>query len=396
MARLLFVHDDARLAERVQRHMAQRVPDWEFMASGTVPDAWRIVEEWRPHAVAALAKPPDLDGIELLARVQHAWPGTVRVVLGADEDAEHGLRSLRIAHRAVPEPVEPAALLEVLRRMVLLADLVGRPGVREMLGRIGSLPAVPSVYTRLSRRLADSNASVFELGELVAMDSVLATQVLRMANSAYFGRHAPVTKIEAAAARLGTRLLRSLVLSAEVYGRFPVSPFMAERLEALQAHASLVARIASSIEPAAAWKDDAFTAGLLHDVGKLLLAAHVPDVHASIVREAERTRRTEHEVEWQRLGVHHGTLGACLLGMWGLPSVILEAVHEHHDPVRELPTPLTPSLAVALADRLAHAAARPEGVDEVLGPWPQAVLDDPRWPAWRELAADPGGIDAAA
>ena len=127
--------------------------------------------------------------------------------------------------------------------------------------RSAALPAVPSVYTRLSRRLEDPNASVYELSEMIAADTTLAVQVLRIANSAYFGRHQRVTRLESAAARLGTRLLRSLVLMAEVYGRFPVSPFIAERLEALQEHASLVARIASNLEPSAPWRDDAFTAG---------------------------------------------------------------------------------------------------------------------------------------
>jgi putative nucleotidyltransferase with HDIG domain len=191
-------------------------------------------------------------------------------------------------------------------------------------------------------------------------------------------------------------LLRSIVLTAEVYARFPVSPFMAERLEAMQQHASVVARIASSLEPTAAWKDDAFTAGLLHDIGKLLLAAHLPDVHSSIVREAERTHRLEHEVEVQRLGVHHGTLGACLLGMWGLPSVILEAAHAHHEPMAILPQPLTPVLAVTVADRLAHEIsplAAPNAVPALL---PLAIRSDPRWPAWHDLAAQCAGPQADA
>jgi putative nucleotidyltransferase with HDIG domain len=388
MVRLLIVHDDSKLLDRLQRHLASREPTWEIQCAASVSDAWAAIESWEPAAVVALAKPPAVDGVELLARLQHSRPGTVRVVLGADADAEHSLRSLRIAHRAVAEPVDPGELLEVLRRMLLLTELVTRPGVREMLGRIGSLPAVPSVYTRLSQRLRDPNASVYELSQMIASDATLATQVLRIANSAYFGRHQPVTRIEAAAARLGTRLLRSIVLTAEVYARFPVSPFMAERLESLQQHASLVARLASSLEPPAAWKDDAFTAGLLHDIGKLLLAAHLPDVHASIVREAERTHRLEHEVELQRLGVHHGTLGACLLGMWGLPSVILEAAHAHHEPLAILPQPLTPVLAVAVADRLAHEVSPLAAPNAIPAPLPLAIRSDPRWPHWHALAAE--------
>jgi HD-like signal output (HDOD) protein len=396
MARLLFVHDDLSTTERVVRLIAQREPGWGINTAASEDDAWDVIEGWAPDAVVAAARPPGLDGLRLLVRVRDHHPRVVRIALGVDPDAEQGLRTLRIAHRALVEPVDAGALLELLRRMLLLTSLVSQPRLRELLGRIESLPPVPSVYTKLSRRLEDPNASVFELGEMVSADSTLAAQVLRMANSAYFARHQRVTKIEAAAARLGTRLLRSLVLAAEAFGRFPVSPFMVERLEALQAHASLVARIASSLEPQAAWKDDAFAAGLLHDIGKLLLAAHLPEQHAGIVREAERTHRPEHDVELQHLGLHHGTLGACLLGMWGLPSVVLEAAHLHHEPLQQLPAVLDPVVAVTVANGLAHAVHDPDHAFDHMRPWADALLADPRWPAWRDLATEAAQAEEAA
>ena len=255
---------------------------------------------------------------------------------------------------------------------------------------------MPSVYTRLSRRLDDPNVSVYELSEMVSADTTLAVQVLRVANSAYFGRHQRVTQLEFAAARLGTRLLRSLVLMAEVYGRFPVSPFIAERLESLQEHASLVARVASNLEPNAPWREEAFTAGLLHDSGKLLLASHLPDVHTSIVRDAERTGTPEFEVEVQRLGIHHGTLGACMLGMWGLPSVVLDAARAHHSSLVRLPEALNPVLAVTIADHLVHAVVTPPGMSGHRLQMLELLAADPRWPRWSELAAEAGQQESEA
>ncbi|MBI5170273.1 MAG: HDOD domain-containing protein [Candidatus Eisenbacteria bacterium] len=310
----------------------------------------------------------------------------MRVLVGVQGADENALRALRIAHRAVPEPVEIHTLLEAIRRTLLLRELVSNDAVRDLLGKIGKLPPVPSVYARLTTRLEDPSVSVFELGRIVAEDPALSAQVLKIANSAYFSHGTPVTQIAAAAARLGTRLLRSLVLTAEVYSRLPISPFMVERLERLQKHSSLVARIASTLEPGVAWKDDAFTAGLLHDVGKLLMASQEPALHEQIVVEAESTGRCEHEVEMERLGAHHGTLGACLLGMWGLPSPILEAVRGHHDVPLVLPTPLTPGSAVALGDLLAHATdPDPTGTSQS-APGLPAAMRDPRWPVWFEQA----------
>ncbi len=388
MYRILFVHDDVRLCERVTRSLATREPEWEIQSSSREDEAWAQVREWDPTAIVVAARPPALDGVRLLARVRDLRTDTVRIIVGVDADAEHGLRTLRLAHRALPDPFEVSALHEMLKRMLLLSEVVAQPAVRRILAQIGSLPAVPSVYTRLSRRLDDPSASVYELSEMIASDSTLAVQVLRIANSAYFGRHQRVTRLESAAARLGTRLLRSLVLMAEVYGRFPVSPFIAERLESLQEHASLVARIAANLEPNAPWRDDAFTGGLLHDIGKLLLASHLPDVHTSIVRESERTGTEEFMVELQRLGIHHGTLGACMLGMWGLPSVVLDAARSHHAPLLIVPEKLDAVLAVTIADHLAHAAVAPPSVAGARSRTLELLAADPRWMRWCDLAAE--------
>ena len=390
MSRILFVHDDPRLCERVKRLLAAREPEWEVLTSTREDEAWMLVRELEPNAIVVAARPPELDGVRLLTRVRDLRTETVRIIIGVDADAEHGLRTLRLAHRALPDPFEVPALHEMVKRMLLLSEVVAQPAVRAVLAQMGSLPAVPSVYTRLSRRLDDPNVSVYELSEMVSADTTLAVQVLRVANSAYFGRHQRVTQLEFAAARLGTRLLRSLVLMAEVYGRFPVSPFIAERLESLQEHASLVARVASNLEPNAPWREEAFTAGLLHDSGKLLLASHLPDVHTSIVRDAERTGTPEFEVEVQRLGIHHGTLGACMLGMWGLPSVVLDAARAHHSSIVRLPEALNPVIAVTIADHLVHAVVTPPGMPGHRLQMLELLAGDPRWPRWSELAAEAG------
>ncbi|MFN8587117.1 MAG: response regulator [Candidatus Eisenbacteria bacterium] len=385
MRRVLVVHDDSVGLERLRRALQQREPGWEMLSAFSVEDAWNEIERAAPDVVVTAAR-PQLDGVALLARIRDTHPDVVRVLVGVEGADENALRTLRIAHRAVPEPVDIYALLEAIRRTLLLRELVSHPATRDLLGKIGKLPPVPSVYARLTSRLDDPSVSVFELGRIVAEDPALSAQVLKIANSAYFSGGHPVTQIAAAAARLGTRLLRSLVLTAEVYSRLPISPFMVERLERLQRHSSFVARIASTLEPGVAWKDDAFTAGLLHDTGKLLMASQEPVLHERIVREAEQSGRCEHEVELEMLGAHHGTLGACLLGMWGLPSPILDAVRLHHELPTVLPTPLTPNVAVALADLLAHATEPDPLGTARTSPMLHIATRDPRWGGWFEQA----------
>ncbi len=384
--RILCVHDDPDQLEHLRRMLLERHPEWQVRLESSTSRGVEAFHQWNPDAVLAAVRPPAVDGIDLLMQVRDAKSETIRVAMGSTTLSDASLRTLKIAHRVVPEDVGSLDLAEVLRRSVLLRDLVSPQPLRQLLGEIGTLPAVPRVYAELTRRLSDPSVSVVELGELVAEDMTLAAQVLRMANSAYFGRDRSVTSLTDAAARLGTRLLRSLVLSAELYGGFPMPAAYKPHLEELQRHAALVARIASGLEPRAAWNDDAFAAGLLHDVGKLVLMSRVTERYIAVEQEARESCRPLDEVELQRFGAHHGTVGACLLGMWGLPSTVLEAVHGHHGLALDVPQRLNPARAVALADRLAHDVTDPESVREMRPALPITLLTDPRCTWWREMA----------
>lgn len=385
MRRVLCVHDDPVVLETLRRELLEQEPDWDVRLSRDEDAAMATIHAWTPDVVCAAIRPPVLDGIVLLTRVRDRSPETIRIALGGLEKEEL-MRAHKIAHRAVEEQAEGSLFVETLRRPLVLRDLVTSPPLRSMLGKVGRLPAAPHVYAELTRRLADPHASVAQLANLVQEDTVLAAQVLRIANSAYFGRDRAVSSLPDAAARLGTRLLRSLVLTAEVYGGFAIPPRWTRYVDKVQKHASQVARLASSLEPQASWTEDAFTAGLLHDIGKLVLLARVPDLFADLLDDAAASERDLHEVELGRLGAHHGTLGACVLGMWGLPSVIVEAVHGHEDPPAELPQALDARCAVAIANRLAHDASDPEAARRRRPPLTVAVLTDPRWGWWREMA----------
>ncbi len=383
MTRVLCVHPEPEGLERFRRILLEHRRSWSVdLAVDAVTARERFVANPVDAVVAVVT--PEFDGMQFLREVRDQRSEVIRLLMGRDlDDAQ--VRSLKVAHRVLPMDCEPALFIETLGRTLTMRELVQQPRIRELLGRVGHLPVAPKVYAELTRRLDDSNASVDQLAALVAADAGLAAQVLRIANSAYFGRDLSVTNLDVAAARLGTRLLRSVVLAAEVFERFPVSA-AALSLDELQRHSSLVARIASGLDPRAAWKDDAFTAGILHDVGKLVIASRLPDLWREIQTTAKRSGRAVHEVEREMLGVDHGALGACLLGMWGLPSTVIEAVHRHHRVSLEGDLLLEPTLAVTLADRLAHDLSR-EGLRPATAADPAVVSHaDPRWPWWREMA----------
>lgn len=383
MPRILCVHPEARELETWRRALLDPRRGWEVEVFTAVGAAWERLHAAPPDLVMApltLA----LDGRVLLQQVREAHPGVARVLVGAGVLDERASEGQRVAQRVLPDDLPAGEMVESLSHLLKLRELVERPELRRVLGRVGQLPAAPSVHARLVRRLRDPNATLSEFADIVGEDPALSAQVLRLANGAYFGRGQSVTGLEAAAARLGTRLLTSIVLAAEAFGGLGPVP-ASFSIEAFQQHSTLVARIATGLEPRAPWNDDAFTSGLLHDVGKLLIATQLPAEHEQIRRQHERSGEALWQIERRVLGTDHGELGASLLGQWGLPTAVLEAVHHHHGLALEGEIVLDPVMAVTIADRLAHEVERFAPGTTAANPG-AISFGDPRWPWWRELA----------
>ena len=383
MPRVLFVHPDADELEVWRRMLLEQRHDWEVELYTAVGPAWMRLTEAPPDLVVA-PMCVALDGRVLLTQVRDEQPAVARVLVAGGVCDERAVEGQRIAQRVLPDDAEPAQFVETLSQVLKQRELVSQPELQAVLGRVGQLPAAPDVHARLVRRLRDPNATLSEFAGLVAEDSGLAAQVLRLANGAYFGRGQSVGNLEGAAARLGTRLLTSIVLAAEAFGRFG-TPAAGFSMDAFQQHSTLVARIATGLEPRAAWIDNAFTAGLLHDVGRLIIAAQMPKDYARIEKRAAKEGLPRHVIERELLGTDHAAMGASLLGQWGLPTAVLEAVQHHHAVSLAGDITLDASLAVAVADRLAHDVERFAPGTTAANPGAIAA-GDPRWPWWRELA----------
>jgi HD-like signal output (HDOD) protein len=181
----------------------------------------------------------------------------------------------------------------------------------------------------------------------------MAAKVLQLANSAYFGRSRPVDDVGQAIGYLGLNALKALTLSVEAMAAFaPARRIDGFSIERLQRHSALVARITRRLlgrEHA----DGAVAAALIHEVGLLVLASREPDYLAEALAQAEAEGRPLAEVERELRGFTHAEVGAHVLGLWGLPHAIVEAVAYHHDPAAAHDPQLDAVTAVHVANALA-------------------------------------------
>ncbi|MEW6263119.1 MAG: HDOD domain-containing protein [Thermodesulfobacteriota bacterium] len=226
------------------------------------------------------------------------------------------------------------------------------PDIKNHLSRIGRLAAMPQVVWQLMDALADDTTRAASLEKIIESDMALASKVLSLANSAFYGLHRQVTSINRAVVIIGFKELGFLSLGSGLADFFDLKKVPAGfDGQGLWLHCLAVSWTARELAERAFHLNagEVMVAGLLHDLGKLVLAAHLPDQLARIM---EQTRQgvPYHEAE-TRVGLPHTLLGHCLAENWGLPAVHATVIRNHHAPPADGPHQAAVNL-VALADGL--------------------------------------------
>jgi putative nucleotidyltransferase with HDIG domain len=294
-----------------------------------------------------------MDGAELLRIVSERWPETIRIVLSGDADEHQILRLVPYAHQYLSKPCEAQQLEKIIDRCLRLQQLLQQHDLRALVGRINRLPAMPSVYKELRYALASDTVSTREVARIVSEDAIIAAKVLQLVNSAFFRLARRITNIEQAVNYLGFTAIRNLTLSVEVFSQWPQGQGQAVlNLEYLQSHVHRVAAAARTLASGSVAADDAMLAGLLHDIGYWILAQECREELGRTVELAKRERLALHEAEMRVFGASHAELGAYLLGIWGLPYPVIDAVAHHHVPLSVKPSELDLLAVLAIAHSL--------------------------------------------
>jgi putative nucleotidyltransferase with HDIG domain len=339
MKRILFVDDESPVLEALRARLHRLADRWEmhFVESGE-----RAVEELERgvfDVVITDMRMPRMDGAELLCIVSERWPDVIRIVLSGYAESEQTVRLVPYAHQYLSKPCEPKQLESVIDRCQRLHQLLRQQNLRAIVGRIKKLPAMPRVYAQLRSALGRDTVTAGEVARIVADDAVIAAKVLQLVNSAFFRLARRITNIEQAVNYLGFVAIRNLTLSVEVFSHWPdSSPTMSLNFERLQSHAHLVAGASRALAGASVTADDALLAGLLHDIGYWILAHECATDLTRSIETAARLGIPLHEAETQVIGASHAEIGAYLLGIWGLPYPVIDAVAHHHTPLSVKPS----------------------------------------------------------
>ncbi|MEN0110627.1 MAG: response regulator [Planctomycetota bacterium] len=335
--RILFVDDEPNVLSGLRRMLRSERSAWDMaFCDGGAAALERLAAEPADVVVTDM-RMPGMDGAELLRRVRDRHPDTVRIVLSGHSDQELTLRAIGPAHQYLSKPCEPDQLRNVISAAVTLHRRVSSERVRLIVESVDALPSLPEVYVQLVEEMSSPTASVDAAGRLVAADLGMSAKVLQLVNSSFFGLPVRVSDVPHAVALLGLGVIKPLVLSGGVFRQFEGSDLGGLSLRRLTAHSTRVAVRARDVLEAETHADgetlsDALLAGMMHDVGRLVLAQARPGDYSQVTAECHDAPHRLAELEREAFGATHAEVGGHLMQLWGLPAPLVEAVTLHQTP----------------------------------------------------------------
>ena len=338
---VLFVDDEPNVLASLRRLLRKEGYGLVFASGGQ--EALDILETTPVDLVVSDVLMPEMDGVTFLKHVKDRYPGTIRLILTgyASKDFVKQALAEECANEVLAKPWEDEKLKAAIRQSLERSDDQRQEGewLHSVINSLSSLPTLPQVYLEIKEALADqANLSVDRIARIVEQDPSISLRLLKWANSAVFGQRNPVETVNRAVVVLGMEMVEGLVLTMSVFDALsteaPEIPDFGR--EAFWVHSSGCGAIAKMLlEARSADKTiaaQAFIAGLLHDIGKLVEDRYLHDMFAEAVSLALGREGLLHEAEQEIMGATHADIGNHLAEWWNLPSFVANAVRYHHTP----------------------------------------------------------------
>lgn len=356
MKRILFVDDEPKVLEGLRRMLRPLHRQWEMVFVPSGQEALERLGESSFDVIVSDMRMPSMDGAQLLQEVARRHPATVRIVLSGQCDRETVLQSVGPTHQFLTKPCDSEVLKSTVGRLCELRDRLIEPQRLELASGACSVPSAPWNHRELLAELELPKPSLKTIGRIVAEDPGMAGRVIQLVSSSFLGRPQRVSCPRQAVSLLGIETLKALAVQFDRITPFDSSGPSGPYMERLVRHGVACARLAEAITEAEQQEpqmvQDAYLAGLLHDIGLLVLAEEFSAQCLENLEVSNREGISVWEAERRTIGTTHADVGGYLLGLWGLPDPIIEAVTMHHCPSRTACDEFTALTAVHVANAM--------------------------------------------
>ncbi|MBI5324322.1 MAG: HDOD domain-containing protein [Ignavibacteriae bacterium] len=332
---ILFVDDEKDVIDGYKRMLFSMRKFWDqhFAISGE--EALNILAGNNIDVIISDMKMPVMDGTVLLGKVKELYPHILRIILSGHQDEIKIIMTTTLAHQFLLKPCDTNKIKQVVENAFSMRNNLENEKLLSIINGIGQLPTIPELYLEIEELMKFPDVSLDKISKVISRDPSITAKLLQTVNSAFFGLPRRVTNILEALSFLGTNTIKSLILYLQSFTGRNLPAEAITYYENIGNHSLQVAMIAKEIgkyeKQDKQVLDDIYISGILHDIGKLILM-QVPDYFGKMIELTTVKKLKSIEAESRLLGVTHEWAGAYLLGIWGLPSTVLEAIAYHHNP----------------------------------------------------------------
>ena len=355
--RILFVDDEELALRGLSRLLYPMRNEWEIEFLDSGEKALKRMEVAPFDVIISDMRMPGMNGAELLNEVMKRYPKTVRLILSGYADRELILKCVGSTHQYLAKPCDAESLKMTVRRAADLEKSMKTETLRQLVTRCVVLPSVPALYSEMIEALQDPETDVETIGAIIAKDGAMTAKILKLVNSAFFGLGHKIANPNEAVAYLGTDTIKSLALCANAFSEMEHANLQGFSVESLWEHCLVAARAAKMVaiheDADRKLADEAYSAGLLHDLGKLVFAANLTEEYQQVLTLAREKKIPLAAAEREVFGADHADIGGYLLGLWGLPVPVVEAIALHHRPGNAAQKTFSPLTALHMGNALA-------------------------------------------
>lgn len=381
---ILFIDDEPAILRSIKRTLRGSLSKHHLDLVDNPQEVNEYLQRTHYELIVSDMRMPGKSGCHVLAEVEAQSPDTIRAILSGYSNEEQAVKAAQHAHLFLSKPFEPTAIVDLIQRAEKLLAMPLTDQLRRVLGNLKALAPAPKLFQTLTDTLNSNTKTATDIANIIKQDMAMATKLLQLTNSAFFGISQPVLDLERAVTLLGTEIIKGLILHYELFGKQQMSQPWQEALYRESQHTARLAKsIVSSQKGDRSLLESAFLAGLLHDTGRLVLwrlpegAEHQDELFVAL------WGKELCEKELQLFGAHHGWVGAYLLRLWGFSDPVVEAVALHHHPSESGDRGFTALTAVHAADCLLHQADETTALD---GGYLVSIGCAEALPEWRRLA----------
>lgn len=346
---------------------SQKIPEidnsWSVELADNSNEALDLVRSKHINVVICDDELENGKGIDVITTCHRQKPGILGFLRKTNTPTKE--ESLKLSEQKVfvlPENLEDEGIYSHVARRILMKGLSENPNLLSVIRRMKKMPTIPQLYHQITRELRKEDGSIEFVAGLISKEPSMATRVLKAVNSPAYALGYEITEVVHALLFLGKEATQAQILADSVFSSYPNESIAGLNLQLVWKHSINVSaisrRVSMAIDSNKKSAEIACTAGVVHDLGKVLMAVNLPDHYAQAVTMAKEEKMPLVDAEQKVFGTNHAEVAASLMGLWSIPFRILNSVASHHNLTGGKSHPTTSAMALYIGNGFENAKSK--------------------------------------